>query len=328
MKLTGTATYLSLILATLETRMIPDLQSENVRSDAIFVAGMLRELLRRERDYPAVLPTINEEGSAIAAKMQAALGIKAAAPTCDNADPVNVFGQICETVSGLAESLCRNDLDATLRSTLLRCAADWEYESHTRMLGMGKANTEDTHAQAADPLPRHVFQKYIQSVHPDGDKAVVMAFDRVPGGFGKQTSAITLQDASGRQQQLIVRKCDRMPTSLHKSFDLEREFHLVAAVNRSGFPAPKPLWMGSNVPGSNVTLAIRPEALLIRLEGQAKLRVREVVFSGAACRVELTAADGSVLEAEIHRQETIPAVGSEVAVSVADGLASVLETAP
>jgi aminoglycoside phosphotransferase (APT) family kinase protein len=256
MKLTSTATYLSLILKTLEEEMIPDLQSANVKGNAQFVLSIVRELLRREQDYAASLPMINDKGSAIEADMWSALGEKPVISSGEQANPIDRFGNLSKTLTELAELLCRNDIDITIRAPLLRRAADWEYESHALMLSLGSKKPAEANAPSHEPLPRDALQNFIHKMHPDGSKAQLIALDRIPGGFNKQTSAITVQDASSRQQQLIVRKCERTPTSLHKSYDLEREFHLVAAVNRTGFPAPKPVWMGKNVAGVDASFYI------------------------------------------------------------------------
>jgi hypothetical protein len=263
MKLTSTATYLSLILKTLEQEMIPDLQSANVQGNAQFVVNIVRELLRREQDYAAALPIINDKGSVIEAEMWSALGGKPVATNGEQANPIDRFGQLSKTLTELAESLCRNNIDVTIRAPLLRRAADWEYEAHALMLSLGSKKPAEANPPSQEPLPREALQNFIHRMHPDGSEAQLIAFERIPGGFNKQTAAITVQDASSRQQQLIVRKCDRTPTSLHKSFDLEREFHLVAAVNRTGFPAPKPLWMGKNVPGVDA-----PFYIMERLPGK------------------------------------------------------------
>jgi hypothetical protein len=263
MKLTSTATYLALILKTLEQEMIPDLQSANVQGNAQFVVNIVRELLRREQDYAAVLPIINDKGSVIEAEMWSALGQQPVIASSEKENPIDRFGQLSIALTELAESLCRNNIDVTIRASLLRRAADWEYESHAYMLSLGSKKPAEANAPSHEPLPRDALENFIHRMHPDGSEAQLIAFERIPGGFNKQTSAITVQDASSRRQQLIVRKCDRMPTSLHKSFDLEREFHLVAAVSRTGFPAPKPLWMGKNVPGVDA-----PFYIMERLPGK------------------------------------------------------------
>jgi aminoglycoside phosphotransferase (APT) family kinase protein len=249
MKLTSTATYLTLILDAIENQMMPELQSASAKSNAPFVVSIVRELLRRECDYAAALPALNDHGATILTEMRSALGERPETDAGKPDDPVVRFGQLSESLTDLAEALCRNDVDVEIRAPLLRRAAEWEHESHSRMISLGGNKTTGANASAHEPLPRGALQKFIHSVHPDGSKAKLISFECLPGGFGKQTSAITVQCALNRQQQMIVRKCDRTPLSLHKSFDLEREFHLVAAVNRTGFPAPKPLWMGKAVPG-------------------------------------------------------------------------------
>ena len=247
MKLTDSTTYLSLIRETLESQIIPSLPSGAVRSNAEFIAAIVHELQRREHAYPDSLAPIIREGEAIAALMEQALDNTAATAFSPNNNSIDAFGELTKKLTELANALSHSSIDPEQREGLLIRAAEWELTAHNKLLSLGPTTTAGT--SEGDPLPRAALETFIQSRHPDGDKVRVTSFDRVPGGYGKQTWAVDIEDAAARKRPLIVRKLGRVSLSTHKSFDLDREFHLLTAVNRTGFPAPRPLWLGTQVPG-------------------------------------------------------------------------------
>lgn len=61
MKLTNSARYLSLLLDTFQSRIVPDLHSPDVTGNVGFFSDALKEVLRRELHYADVLPSINAE---------------------------------------------------------------------------------------------------------------------------------------------------------------------------------------------------------------------------------------------------------------------------
>ena len=323
MKLASSSRYLTNILDTLQSKILPDLQSAAARADAEQVAGVLQELLRREYDYPKALELIIEEGDAIVAEFEGELQkngvdshslVIAETNVSENSgNLIKVFDRLTATITELARAYSQTPTHAQTRLALLRRAAEWECSAHNKLLSLTTKNVADEERLVAEPLPREVFDSYIQSVHPDGGKVQVTAFDRITGGFSKQTWAVTIVDASAQSQQLIVRKCEPIPLSLHKSFDLNREFQLVTEVNRSGFPAPKPLWMANNVAGVDA-----PFYVMERLPGKppgsylggSGALPKSLLLDIAALLARLHAIPPESLTDFIHRYDT-PAVLSE-----------------
>ena len=259
MKLTASRTYLSTVINILQSSILPELQSVAARADAAHVMGSLNELLRRECDYPDALAAINIEGSVVIEALNLALGNGRKKPSLavssddqgESLSPIKRFDHLTATMTELARALIHSDTAPQVRLKLLRRAAEWERGAHTTLQGLGGKSSATAAPNAIDPLSREAFERYIKTVHPDGDKVQLTAFERVSGGFGKQTWAVTITDAAAQNRQLIVRKCERTPLSVHKSFDLNREFDLVSAVNRAGFPAPKPLWIANHFDGAD-----------------------------------------------------------------------------
>jgi aminoglycoside phosphotransferase (APT) family kinase protein len=270
MKLAPSFQYLSLLLNTFETQIMPDLQSPSVQGNAAYFLNTLKELLRRELHYPVVLPPVNAEGEIIAMELRRILGINVPPQAGDKADTqgkqsdlIETFNVLSTEIAGLAECLSAlGDKASPSSQALLRRAAEWECEAHKQLLSDVNLPT-NSELQKAPPMPREVFQSYIQSVHPDGHKLQVTAYDRVLGGFGNQTWAVTVQDAASDNQQLIVRKKECVLLIQHRDYLLEREFYLVRTLNAMGFPAPKPLWLANDAVGADA-----PFYVMERLPGK------------------------------------------------------------
>ena len=248
MKLTDSALYLSLVRATLERKILPELQSPDAKGAAAMVMNVLNELSRREASLPQVMAEVDSEGEKIANEMRARLqqreaGGHAATGSGFN-DRVLHFTALSEQIAGLAKGLSLQGGD---NGELLRRAAVWEGEAHIAFLAVAVA--ENKREAAVDPLPREALQAFLQTVHPAGKKLQVTSINRVAGGFGKQTYMVDVDDGSGQAQTLVVRKNEKIKVLFHSTANLEREFHLLKVVRATGYPAPNPLWFGKNVPG-------------------------------------------------------------------------------
>jgi aminoglycoside phosphotransferase (APT) family kinase protein len=299
MKLAPSSRYLSLLLDTFETHIMPDLQSPSAHGNAGYFLTTLKELLRRELHYPVVLPSINAEGAMTAMELRRILGINAPPQAGAKADTqgkpsdlIETFNVLSNEIACLAERLSAlGDKTPPSSQTLLRRAAEWECEAHNQLLSDANLLKNGDDVQNAQPMSREVFQSYIQIVHPDGDKAQVTAYERVLGGFGNQTWAVTVQDAASSNQQLIVRKKERVLLIQHKDYALEREFHLVRTLNAMGFPAPKPLWMAKDAAGADA-----PFYVMERLPGKPP----GSFFGGADKLPEVLVLEWAELLAKLH----------------------------
>jgi ABC-type Fe3+/spermidine/putrescine transport system ATPase subunit len=79
--------------------------------------------------------------------------------------------------------------------------------------------------------------------------------------------------------------------------------------------------------GSHVSVAVRPEAIILAAEG-AELTVEDAMFAGGSVRLDLRAADGSRIEAESPRGVPVPANGHRLRIHVPDLAATVLAEVP
>lgn len=81
---------------------------------------------------------------------------------------------------------------------------------------------------------------------------------------------------------------------------------------------------GAAAPGTVIRLALRPEALCLDEAAEARALVTDVVFTGSAVRLALTATDGTALELDLPRGTPVPAPGTSVGLRLPPGAAIVL----
>ena len=255
MRITDTARQLQVMLHALEADVIPDLQSRNAQVTAGLIKTNLEDLLKREQAAPTLLAAANREGAHLIAAMQSLLDGTELSPSNP---PVEVpcFASVRSEHETLttriavlvaALSAARTVANDATTSALLRRAAEWECDIYVRWAApvsqeLGNEKLQD------DPLPQAALEAFIQSVHPDRTAAIITEFERLHGGFAKQTFKFSLRDASGNTGEFIARKMDRVPVFSTKAFLIEREFVLLQALHQAGFPVAKPLWVTTTPP--------------------------------------------------------------------------------
>ncbi len=261
---------LSLLLQTLRDTITPALSSANAQALSGILQAVTTDLLKRERTTPALLAGANARGRELAAQMSALLAGadgERSAPLASASDAMAFADLLYEHTRLTGELTVLSERLAALRtrsqqaksqtriSDLLSQAAHWElsyYAEQQRPLEPEPAPP----SVAAGPLTVETLLPFVRRHHPEGAGVEITSFAAIPGGFGKQTSRFTLRDARGCEQVLIARKSDPHPMLEHAGFIIENEFHLVAAVSATGYPAPKPLWLGTGVAGVDASFYV------------------------------------------------------------------------
>ncbi len=259
MRLNDSGLYLSLMLETLQTTIAPELQSPTAQVANAIMQNCLKELLRRESKTPALLAEANRQGLALLEEMRKTLPGETQPLAAGQQGTAEATGkmlqQLIDDNAALTQEMtllsrALSMLPAGQRpdsvTGLLKRAAQWELQFHVDLLWELPA-TSGVNAQL-DPLPLEVLQRFLRSVHPDGQGVTVKDMQRAEGGSGKQTFLFTLVDGSGRESSLVARKSDCVPMVTRDAFIIEREFHLLLALSRAGYKVAKPLWLGKNVP--------------------------------------------------------------------------------
>ena len=271
MKSTETSHYLAVALQSLEKVLLPELNSAEAKATGEIMRQVLSELLKRERFTPRLLEEHIAEGQVLAQRMTALLAelgsgtTQAADVAQDIGGPASRgYAALAETHTRLIEHIARLAGQLSARRSavsdpaqldflamLLHKAAAWEcaYHNAQREAAAPLPPLAERPADAGAPLSLAVLQDFLRTHHPAGGRCSVTHFAPIPGGFGKQTYRVTLDDGSGAPQSLIVRKADPMPMVSHDAFILHWEYYLLSDVHAAGFPVAKPLFMGHQVPG-------------------------------------------------------------------------------
>lgn len=257
MKLGDTSLYVSLALQALGSTVEPDLQSPAARDALNAVKRCLEQVLARRACNLDELRANLIAGEAVARRLGDLASLRGVAVEGgeDRRLPIEslaVYAEAHERLSSrlatLVERLSRSRIGNGGEDdlgVLLRQAAKWEADAHAALLNAPAAVSRD----AASEVAREALEAFLCGVHDDGDAVRVADLSYVPGGFGKHTYLFTLHGGKGRARQLVLRKNDRLPPLMHPGSRIDREFHYLRAIAASGFLAPKPLWLGMNVPG-------------------------------------------------------------------------------
>ena len=259
MQLIGKPLYYKVALKALEETIVPELRSPSALGAAAFVRDALRAVARREDEGGALLQRSNLQAMKIVADLEAALrqhGVtpppRPAGASTEAVDFEPLAVRNGELTRWLAErvKLFSQAIPIRQRSPedflLMRQAAEWECQTASEFATAAAPATE---SEVSGPDFREALTAFIRSVHPDREAVSITQLQRAAGGFGKQTYLLEIKDASGASEKLVVRKEDPSPICDHPSFNLEREFHLVRVLNRTGYRTALPLWFSRRSPG-------------------------------------------------------------------------------
>ena len=253
MQLSSNERYLELVRNSLNSAILPELQTDAAKASFGLIQSVLGELQKREQRWSHLLEQRVVSGQALSAKLAAMLQLDV--PTTASGDALiqhdvltQRLAQQCNALIASRAQLKTVEQQAQV-SALLREAAEWEcqyYRNQVQPL---------TEAAAVEPISDkngridlETLQRFVRAQHAQGDAVSITQMAAVPGGYGKQTSRFSLRERDGTERELIARKNDRHPMVLRGMFCIENEFELVRAVSSTGYPAPTPLWLGLNVP--------------------------------------------------------------------------------
>jgi len=260
MKINSSHSYLNLILRALETSIVPDLKSAGSRAVADIVRTTLIELIKREGPS---LPEISDSlstGEELEREMTAFLGVPAdAAPVADRTSFSALslrHEALTQRMADLSSRLLSLRRGASGRETetagaLLLRGAQWERSYYARQAQIPFVPPAVNAETTRPPLSREFLQEFLNEHRTDEEPPLeVISLDAVLGGFGKQTFLCKVREQfSAAERDLVVRKTDPTPIMMHGFSILEQEYHLLRSLAKSGFPAPRPRHLASNLPG-------------------------------------------------------------------------------
>ena len=259
MRLSSNERYLELVRDSLNSAILPELQTEAAKATFGLVQSVLAELQKREQRWAGLLDQRLVSGQALSEKLAAMLqelGDQTPAAANEADDHVvarhdaltQLLARQCDALISGRARLETAEQHAQV-SALLREAAEWECHYYrAQVQPLSEADATEPLSDKNGRIDLQILQRFVRERHPQGDAVSITEMTVIPGGYGKQTSMFTLREADGRERELIARKNDRHPMVLRGMFCIENEFELVRAVSGTGYPAPKPLWLGLNVP--------------------------------------------------------------------------------
>lgn len=267
MRISSTEKYISLALHTLERSIVPELQSSDAKASAEMVKMVLGEILKRESFTPGLLEKQLAEGNALVREMEA-FNLQIGGQETGSIQPatgdaessfqslVEQHSQLTERIARLADNLvgqrCRllDPRHQKALSALLHKVAVWDYAYWKAQRETPVPTQAVPKKGPGGPLTRETLQAFLRTQHPDGEQCSVTEMNPIPGGFAKQTFRVTVRNAVGELEPLIVRKCDPTPMGRYGCFLLDQEFYLMKdAFNNSDLPLAEPLFLAKDFPG-------------------------------------------------------------------------------
>jgi aminoglycoside phosphotransferase (APT) family kinase protein len=263
MRINSTDRYLRLVIRALETSIVPNLPPGPSKGIAEIIRSVLLELRRRENGSPAKLRSRIEEGRALQLELRGLLGELTAdvsATTAhSNTDSFEMLAQdhavVTEQLAALTARLAALRAGSAYPQTagasegLLRRVAEWELSYYERQADVVLASVPDQREPL--PLTREALEGFLNEQRRKDElpPTSVAAFEQLLGGYGKQTYLCKLRQASGVEAEIVIRKTDPLDHMKFGFSTLEQEFYLLRSLAKTGFPAPQPQYLGSNIDG-------------------------------------------------------------------------------
>jgi aminoglycoside phosphotransferase (APT) family kinase protein len=268
MRINSTDRYLKLVIRALETSIVPNLAPGPSSGIAEVIRTVLLELRKRENGSPVQLRARIAEGGELERELRTLLGEPSAGPAAAHAgtdhDPADNFEILVQQHARLTERLA--ELTARLSAlragsvtrdrgeageSLLRQVAEWELSYYERQGAVALPSAPDEEEPDKQALTQDSLELFLNEQRKqDGLPPVaVAAFEQVLGGYGKQTYIARVRQAAGAESEIVIRKTDPLDHMKFGFSTLEQEFHLLRSLAKTDFPAPRPQYLGSNIPG-------------------------------------------------------------------------------
>jgi aminoglycoside phosphotransferase (APT) family kinase protein len=242
MRVTSTDRYLSVMLAAVQEKIIPELTSSDAQSSAQMIIATLTELRKREAGAAEILRSSVQDGASLLSEFVALNVVQAKSfgeLPASHDDLIDLHATLTSDLAAACRRLSEIPVSRAVKDDILRRCAEWEHAYYTNK-SLFEAPALHTEPSVKAPLTAESLESFLNDERAAPNGAVkVTKFQPLPGGFGKQTYLCEYTDADG-EQDLVVRKTDPTPIMQHGGCNLENEFSLLSALSAVDFPAPKP----------------------------------------------------------------------------------------
>lgn len=246
MKITPTSVSLSLILHSIDHIILPDVTSKALRDQIGYVRLAVDDLLKRHGPLADFLNQLNNEGLSLESDtlefldghashhLHSIKGKNFDELSDEHASLTARFQQLCMRLVSEKSTSPRTD-------EILHDIASWELKYYTELPKVNstpfKDNSSEENLALNLPLSTDVVETLLAEKR---GPLKVISMARNPGGFSKQTYFLSLKYQDGTVEDLVIRLADFSPLLDIKTFDIAREFDIIARLCKLDFPCPTP----------------------------------------------------------------------------------------
>jgi aminoglycoside phosphotransferase (APT) family kinase protein len=186
--------------------------------------------------------------------------IEAAAQAGASGPVADEWHKLASANETLAMALNRLPLTPAQRVDLCAAMVDWEAGALSRDLGTdgGSATAPDTE------ISKERLEAYLRTRFDDPALAVDV-FQPLAGGFGKETIIFSAEGKALSGQFVMRRDLGKSVSLTNDCHEISREYPVVRALHKKGFPAPDALWLDtehSDLPGGDFVVMRRSPGTL------------------------------------------------------------------
>lgn len=248
MKLTSNERYIETALAALDRFLLPELSSTPSRESAYLIRAVLEDVLKKTVSGVRVLKTVIDDGHRLVKQICDQFPeVCQDSPTNARQDAADfdtlteIHGKLVQQLDLLCGQLSENSGGHPKAASLLRMAANWEYEylDKLRKLDLHPPSDQPNGIHKPKPLTKDLLEGFLN--HHRGPLRIT-AFGAVDGGYSNQTYFCTTENNNGESEELVARKS--IPTVIAPFLDLHEEYELLQILHEANFPAPEPLDLG------------------------------------------------------------------------------------
>lgn len=293
MKLNSTSQYAALIEHALERLIEPEVHTPEAKEAIDLIRLILKEIYKREGPAKEVLDRHIRHGKALHHDMTDLLGDQMVNGINGSSRPLKdipCFDDLAQSWDSLTQKIvavCERLLESPQLSqdqigTLLRRAAEWEtnYFLEIENLEIQAPTQMGVPSGPIRTITKGFLEDFLNSTR---GPLKIASLAPVAGGYSNQTFLCTVEHESGQVEHLAVRKSN--PRVVAPFLDLDQEFILLGALEGAGYPVPRPIDLGHQIPGIDdtfYTMEKLPGRLPGSFFGHEASKVPEPVMLGLA----------------------------------------------
>ena len=251
------------LAAAMQSKILPELQTESSRQAAQTALGLLGLLLSRETSTVVVDAT--ERYQELYGRMQAVIArYEGAVPSMVRINPVPFLGgdrladdhvrllhtqelvrQAAARLIEIRDGVVSAEIGPTVEQ-LLGELANTEVAITQQFLASLAPAPAAVDVRRPIEVTRETLQTYLRERFPDRVNLTVADFAGAGFSMGKQIRFFNMQDASGKPEELVMRQEQHVGIYKGDSTLIRNEYQLIKCAYKLGLRAPEPLWLDTS----------------------------------------------------------------------------------